>query len=95
MQAMFPGGNMACGVWGMFRRGLSQVGGLFAGFGGLGADGLTVVAGVAARVGEVGHGSCDKHCGEGTDDNTEDHCEHKRADSVAAEDEDTEQHEEC
>lgn len=72
-----------------------SVDGLFAGLGGFGADGLAVVAAVTARVGEISHGSCDKHSGESTDNNTEDHCEHKRADSVAAENEDTEQHEEC
>lgn len=42
---------------------------------------------------EVCDGRSDEDCGESTDHNTEYHCEDERADCIAAEDEDTEQHE--
>ena len=43
---------------------------------------------------QVGHGGGDEHGGECTGDYTEQHCEDERADGVATEDEDADEHEE-
>lgn len=49
--------------------------------------------GLAAAVGEVCHGGCHVDGSEGTDNHTEEHRKGERADCVATEDEDAQQHE--
>ena len=50
---------------------------------------------VAAGIGEIGYGSGHVDGGECADNHTEYHCEYKRADGIAAEDEDAQEHEKC